>query len=631
MAASTEQSEAGDMSEIFTKYEKARKLSEEDSKADPETEPYKSKYEAREILVELKTMIQALLNENEHNEDVQYQLNALECLLASNYIETDETSSGEEHLNKCLSALQSEKLNQKCVSIVLSTLNQYGILWCARSDFDKALHYLQESESLYAQYLHEVGKAPYSIHELFRSEDDRLSEHDRQAKFEQIHTLTLYFLAQVHGKLDHKDKSAMYCHTTLQRQLETNQYDPVDWATNCATLSQYYLTNDNYNQARHCLASASKVFEEAYEKYIEEGTSRESEDTGVDDPLPLRKADIARCWTKYCIALLTLSKDTLLRQYQMDEDTEGQDQEGEQSEGDAQGACGETQKNSESLEENSEENGEEKETDTNESKNGGDKLELRFESLELTAYENQVTDKLVKTYEMARDVFRNGQKWILESKEHYVLDGFVSDNISIIQDYSILFKLLAFFERDLERRCKMHKRRIDMLQKILTDLNQQHFLMYCRQLQFEMADIYSEMVDLKISITEREDRVTPYAISKINTLIGQSLKMLQMFVDTLRSPDGKMPEKIEEDMLRPTLIANFCMGRLYSKYIEPDVNKKVDYILKSTDKYHFVVDYCDRYPETINIIKAEHELCREMVTLLPVKLQQLRPSASSHS
>lgn len=88
---------------------------------------------------------------------------------------------------------------------------------------------------------------------LFRSEDNFHSDHEREQAFSATFTHTLYYLAQVNAALGHSKIGAMYCHTTLRRQLETEQYDPVDWAVNCATLSQYYITQGNYILARHCL------------------------------------------------------------------------------------------------------------------------------------------------------------------------------------------------------------------------------------------------------------------------------------------------------------------------------------------------------------------------------------------
>jgi len=88
---------------------------------------------------------------------------------------------------------------------------------------------------------------------LFHPEDNYHSDHERERAFSATFTHTLYYLAQVNTALGHSETGGMYCHTTLRRQLETEQYDPVDWAVNCATLSQYYITQGNYMLARHCL------------------------------------------------------------------------------------------------------------------------------------------------------------------------------------------------------------------------------------------------------------------------------------------------------------------------------------------------------------------------------------------
>lgn len=38
------------------------------------------------------------------------------------------------------------------------------------------------------------------------------------------------------------ERAATYCHSTLQRQLQLNQFSSMEWALNAATLSQYYIT-----------------------------------------------------------------------------------------------------------------------------------------------------------------------------------------------------------------------------------------------------------------------------------------------------------------------------------------------------------------------------------------------------
>jgi len=50
---------------------------------------------------------------------------------------------------------------------------------------------------------------------------------------------------------------------TLRRQLKFQTYQPVDWALNCACLSQYFITRSKFAEAKHCLACANVVIEEA--------------------------------------------------------------------------------------------------------------------------------------------------------------------------------------------------------------------------------------------------------------------------------------------------------------------------------------------------------------------------------
>lgn len=67
-----------------------------------------------------------------------------------------------------------------------------------------------------------------------------------------------------------------------------------------------------------------------------------------------------------------------------------------------------------------------------------------------------------------------------------------------------------------------------------------------------------------------------------------------MFLDSLRSLDGKFPEKLEEDVLRPALVARFRMARLYSKLICPLPSAQLENLNKSLDNYMYeeAIDRC---------------------------------------
>ncbi|KAJ8036151.1 KIF1-binding protein-like [Holothuria leucospilota] len=583
--------------EDISSYTESRTLSEETSKSDPENEPFRSKYKARELLQDLKNKIECLIEE-QPNGELSLMSASLQYHLGLNYAETEEISSGEEHLVRCNEKLEDHRLDHRCVALAISTLNQLGIIWCQRSETKKSLEFLKEAKTLYQKYTHDVDAVPWGIHDLFLPESSHKSDHERKEAFENIHTLTLYYLAQVYGMLGKKSKSAKLCHITLKRQLEFKQYTPMEWALHCATLSQFYITQDNYPLARHCLASASCIFQEVLQKHPEALETSGEEVDGDIEEIQHRKADIARCWLKYCLALLAFSKEdpaTSSENHNNDEEEEQEEEDEESSDGEEEAGRSEDYK-----------------------------IPEKFDSLELGSWEDKVTDKIVTSFEEAREVFLAGQQFINESKAYYLFEGHVSDHIEIVKDHSQLFKILAQYETDLERQSKMHKRRIDMLTAILDELNPQFFLHICRQLTFEIAETYNAMVDIKTEIKNRSGTTpTAHVVKKINGLIMKSIAYFQKFCDSLRDPQGVMPEELEENLIRPTLLAHFYMGRLYANYLSPEMSDRIKNLETSCEHYKFVVDYCKKFPEASQKVQAELGICEEMVQFTPVRIDSL--------
>uniref|UniRef100_UPI00398F210B KIF-binding protein isoform X1 n=1 Tax=Pristiophorus japonicus TaxID=55135 RepID=UPI00398F210B len=590
------------------KYSRALNLSEVESKHDPESEPYRSKYAARELLKELKAEVgqwaQAGDSEDERAEQRLSQdghwlqkLAVVELQLGLNHTETEELSAGEEHLAKCVRVLEPFKLSPAAVSIFIQAENQLGILWAGLEEMEKAQTYLEDAESLYNQYTKEIGTPPLDTHEHFLAEEERLSEQERHKRFEKVYTHTLYYLAQVYKHLDMNEKAAWYCHTTLQRQLQFTHYNPVEWAINAATLSQYYITKQRYMEGRLCLAASTVIFNQAGGVSSECPVEESEEERERRDQLQQKKAEIARCWIKYCLNLLQDARKLL-------EDDIGELDWDRQEELKIQ------------LKKEEEE------------KEQGRKSAVLFGSSDTFDLIQSVEEKVSCTYPedflKAREVFLVGQNYVQEAKEFFQLDDHVTDHIEVVQDHSALFKSLAFFEEDQERRCKMHKRRIDMLDTVYTELNPQYYLLVCRQLQFEIADTYYEMMELKVSIANRLDELDSHNIKKINHLAQSAIAYYNLFLDSLKNSDKMFPEKLETDVVRPALVGKFRIGWLYSKMITSDLKTQLENMQQSVDCYRFVVKYCETQPEAAKAMEPELELCAEMATLLPARMEKLK-------
>uniref|UniRef100_A0A4W6G307 KIF-binding protein n=1 Tax=Lates calcarifer TaxID=8187 RepID=A0A4W6G307_LATCA len=593
---------------ICDKFTNAQNLTEVESRNDPENDPFRSKYKARELLREIYCSLKSFeVSEGEEDGGGESaglraaKLGAVEYYLGVNHVDTEELSAGQEHLMNCMKLLGRCSVSSENVSLFIHVRNQLGILWAGRDETETAQGFLETAESIYQHYMKEDGSPPTDMTEYFTTEEKLLTHQERTKRFELAYTHTMYYLAQVYKNLGQTERAATYCHSTLQRQLQLNQFNPMEWALNAATLSQYYITKGRYMEGRHCLSAATVISGLAGE-VPSEATENERR-----EQLRQKRAEIARCWIKYCLNLLQDAKK-LLEDNIGELDTDRQDE----------------LKRARRGEEEEEEKGR--------------KSALLFGSEDtfdsIASLEEKVRCLFPLDFTEARAVFLVGQNYVTQAKEYFQMDGYVTDHIEILQDHSALFRALAFFEEDLERRCKMHKRRVDMLEPICTDLNAQYYLMIRRQLMFELAETYSEMMDLKLTLANRQadtQSLDSHTIKKFNHLCSASAKYFQMFLDSLCSPEGKVPEHLEEEVLRPALVARFRVARLHSRLISSSPSVQLDNLNRSLENYKYVVQYCETHPEAATTVETELELSKEMVGLLPLKINRLKARMAANN
>ncbi len=132
------------------------------------------------------------------------------------------------------------------------------------------------------------------------------------------------------------------------------------------------------------------------------------------------------------------------------------------------------------------------------------------------------------------------------------------------------------------------------------------------------------MFDSKMAVIER-DQSPPntHQVEKINYLVQKSIESYEKYVNGLKTPAGKLPDKYGEDDERPAVVAFFCMGRLWSKFVDYEPQKRLANMNKSLECYKYVSDYCQRNSSSVEKLRVEKELCDEMITLLPVKMEKL--------
>ncbi|XP_018571716.1 KIF1-binding protein homolog [Anoplophora glabripennis] len=586
--------------DLQEKYTKVMKLLEEDSKLDPETEPFLSKYSARQILIGMKANIENLIRnqstDGQDNVKITAMLGVIYLYLGMVAIDTEEISTGERHLEKCKETIEKHQEKPEMILLTLNMYNQFGILWSQREP-EKSKVYLEKAEQLYLKYK-EGCETPVDISDLFQVNIETYDTEIALKNLEKIHTLTLYYLAQIYGAMKEALKSSIYCHITLQRQLQMSDYDPIDWALNAATLSQFFMEKNGFKQARHHLAASSYILGE-YEKELNTIMERNEAFDAKMETFKHRSADVARCWAKYGLLLLAKSKERLLNHTE-----------------DIDINCSMSSDLSKL------------EITPDSTISSEDLKHLNFEGIDVAMYESQVTDQFILTLEDARKLFLNAQQWASKAHEYYTLDSLASDFIEIVLDQTQLYLNLLFFEDNPENQAKLHKRRVNLLENILDKVNSQYYLQYCRQVWFELARTYADILDIKADkLRETNSRPTPQALSKMNSLVEKSILQYNNFIDSFKDKvTGKLPDKLPEDVEKPFLQAYFHIAALYGRYVTLDKQVQLRNTEASLEYYKFVSEYCEKHVKAKDLVSMEHGICKEMVTLLPIKIIKLKVS-----
>ena len=219
-----------------------------------------------------------------------------------------------------------------------------------------------------------------------------------------------------------------------------------------------------------------------------------------------READVARCWTKYGLLLMSISTRRLIS----DDDNR--------------------------FHKSLEMQVILKESDVLKKENlmFSDLQNFTFEDLDTAFYENKIEFNYLLTFEDARKVFLYIQQHLITAKKYYTLDTHASDMIQITQDHSQLYRHLCFFEDEDPRKCGMLKRRLALLDPLQRQVNPKYYIDSCRELWYEMAQINSDLLDIKLGIMQDKPENSRSSIHKANAICDSSVKFFQTFLDSFR-------------------------------------------------------------------------------------------------
>ena len=627
--------------------------------ADPK-KPFESMYKARDVLKILKN---SLAVDQDTKPENKIRTGVLNFRIGRNHLDTEETGDAEKHLALALTVLlpplwvdQLEKArvllnnddtkDSKEADIILTPLdfdithaptgdylpetidclNHSGILWTRRGEVKRALLLLEMSHRLYKMV----------VVQLEKNETTEKNSPDVYKILNSLNMHTLFYLAQVHGALGNSVASAACCHQTLYMQYVSDTYDPVEWSKNALGLSEHYMLTDDVERAERCLKAAQQVASMAPHP-----AQDASEDELFGHPTLKIKADIHRAWGKLLSATLEIAAEEFVERTQQQGVVAGVAEVQEHLDCDAA--------NKEEKGGEGDEGEEEKEEKEKEGELHGGLIFLKGQY----AWKGRTCPEIkdIQTFEQARILFLRCRAEFSKALEFYILDGHVTDHITIQQEISKLFHHIAAFEKEVKRIAAMEKRRIQLLQPIANDINNEHYVLKTKELWYECAQAAQEIHEAYYMNVEAAFQTggfpLPKEMKKSDEGIFMAVTFYEKFLHTMYSNEGKHKDIIDKDNLPSVLSAHFAMARLYGHGFggaTGNTTMRVEMLKKALEKHRWLVEFAERnIPDALvemeqaayvegqdhkkikedGLFELELKVCKEMIELLPQRIDQI--------
>ncbi|RLN86304.1 hypothetical protein BBJ28_00001850 [Nothophytophthora sp. Chile5] len=483
---------------------------------------------------------------------------------------------------------------------VLELLNQLGVLWSNRSRQLRALSYLSAGLALCEQL-----------------------QDDQNPALTAARTLTHFYLAQVYGSLGLADESARFCLSTLELQLLQCVNDVEngasrfagahEWVRNALKLVEFYLDTEKPKDAATCLRASEYML-----------LSHAAEIEGEDEEQAMLQAEIYSTWSRLHVLTLQLA---------------GMRKEGytpyTPSESNSILPCPSSMEATLAQLEGSTRNLKPKR-----SEDAGDEEEDAGFGMEF------VSADAVTTFDQARHVFKMGLRACTRALSVFVLDGFVTQHVRLLQRESALYRRLLAFEEARGRRVAMQRRRLALLSPLLGDtLNARAFGDLLQELYFECAEVNADILELKQS-KEAGDKATSYALKAIHCYQQFLLLYYPASEPETTKEDprnsvlagGKHVQLPPGDVMAPRefrtlLLGFFGLAHICGKVVFPlETSKTVGYWRQSLAYHEAVLELVRKFEqqqpgangrELRSSFEAELTICSEMTELLPEKINQL--------
>lgn len=196
-------------------------------------------------------------------------------------LNTRTVEKSKEYLQKGLQIIEAHKETPLIAFLHMRILNYLSYVLSILGELENARMLLESANSRNNDNFPVV----YTTDELFASKTAK--DVEAKLKVDKIIINNMQMLGWVYGKLGMNDHYADMIHQCLQKELDTNEGDPIQWAIRCYRLASLFITQFKWDVASYHLAAAQSLLDP-----LEMSTRPSS-------LLFKTQADLARVWVSF--------------------------------------------------------------------------------------------------------------------------------------------------------------------------------------------------------------------------------------------------------------------------------------------------------------------------------------------
>nr|CAH7743868.1 unnamed protein product [Callosobruchus chinensis] len=160
-----------------------------------------------------------------------------------------------ELLEKGLSVIKAYSDHSQIHFLYLRIVNYLSYVLSRTGELEKAKNLLEaivNSES-------KLEPLVYSTEDLFS--ENQVDQATAKSKIHKLVINNMQMLGWIYGKLGLTDQYADMVHRSLQKELDTTDGDPIQWAVRCYRLASLFLAQSKWADARYHLTAAQMVLD----------------------------------------------------------------------------------------------------------------------------------------------------------------------------------------------------------------------------------------------------------------------------------------------------------------------------------------------------------------------------------